>query len=645
MSKSARSELASSEDSAARALLSLRAARPDAERADLLRDPDTAEAMYESVRGLAAGLVFIFLLFAIYRLTLDDSPGRNWIVTFDFGVALVSALSFWLIQRRALPVPAAHPLAVALGLLVAANTSASVLLQGEGSDLRYMQAIVIGGGAFALSGRALAVLLIGTVLMAFPVADIVFRDDALLDFAVMQLSTSALSIVLCHGRLRSQRRLLSLRQRAQEAAVELQCALDRAEREFAERQQTEAKRRELEDQLRQAQKLEALGTLAGGIAHDMNNVLGSITAIASTTLETLPKSTAAHQELADILSAARRGATLTRNILGFARRGPTQTAAFRIDPVVKELESLLQRTLPKLISVRVDCEAGDSWIQGDAGQLGHLLMNLCLNSADAIGEQGAIVVSTRLRQLDGTESYGTGPGGFVEIAVTDNGRGIAEEVLPRVFEPYFSTKSQAEHSGLGLSMVYGTVQQHRGGIAIESRPGAGTRVSVVFPTRPAPSGVPQLKATRVLKVDPEKNLLLFVNDEPLLRRAGQRMAKSLGFEAVTAVNGRDALEVFYRERARIAAVVLDVAMPVMSGEQCFVELRKLDAGLPTVFASGFAKNHDLQALLEEPQTRFVSKPYERETLADALAVVLAAECHADPSAESSTARSGYLPSA
>jgi signal transduction histidine kinase/FixJ family two-component response regulator len=643
MSKSARNEPASSERS--RALISQRAARPDAERADLLSDPDTAEAMYESVRGLAAGLVFIFLVFATYRLTLDDTPGRSWIVTIDFAVMLLSALSFWLLQRRALPVPAAHPLAVALGLLVAANTSASVLLQGEGSDLRYMQAIVIGGGAFALSGRALAVLLIGTVLMAFPVADIVLSDDALLDFAVMQLSTSALSIVLCHGRLRSQRRLLSLRQRAQEAAVDLQRALDRAESEFAERQQTEGKRRELEDQLRQAQKLEALGTLAGGIAHDMNNVLGSITAIASTTLETLPKSTPAHQELADILSAARRGATLTRNILGFARRGPTEMAAFRIDPVVQELESLLQRTLPKLISVRVECHATDSWIQGDAGQLGHLLMNLCLNSADAIDEQGTIVVSTRLRNLDGTESYGTGPGTFVEIAVTDDGHGIAEEILPRVFEPYFSTKSQTEHSGFGLSMVYGTVQQHRGGIAIESRPGSGTRVSVVLPTRPAPSSVPTVKTARVLSVDPKKNLLLFVDDEPLLRRAGERMAKSLGFEAVTAINGRDALEVFYRERARIAAIVLDVAMPVMSGEQCFLELRKLDPALPTVFASGFAKNHDLQALLAEPRTRFVSKPYERESLADALAVVLAATRHADPSAEPLRARSGSLPSA
>jgi signal transduction histidine kinase/CheY-like chemotaxis protein len=590
---------------------------------DLLDDPSTREGMYESVRSLCAGLVFIFVGFTLYRVHEIDVPPAKLLMVLDTAVWVIAAFCLWLMHRRRLPVPLAHPLAVALGLLVAANTSATVVLQGEGSDLRYIQAVVIGGGALALSGRSLTVLLLGTALLALPAAHAVSTRDELLDFVVMQITTSFLAVALCHGRLRNQRRMVALRRRTEQTALDLREALARAEREFAEHQRTEARRSELEEQLRQAQKLEALGTLAGGIAHDMNNVLGSITAIASTTLESLPPGSGTHQELSDVLSAARRGATLTRNILSFARRGPTHTSSFRIDAAVHDLESLLQRTLPKRIQVRVECGADEVWVEGDAGQIGHLLMNLCLNSADAIEGTGSITVGTRFVELGSdVHGYGTPPGSYVEIAVTDDGRGIAPEVLPRVFEPYFSTKTQTEHSGLGLSMVYGTVQQHRGGISIKSDVGRGTTVSVVLPTRPRPSSVPKIKSARPVPVDPQRNVLLFVDDEPLLRRAGKRMAKSLGFEALTAANGREALEIHASEPSRIAAVVLDVAMPVMSGEECFKELRLRDPELPVVFASGFSKDHDIQALLLEPRTRYVSKPYERDSLAQALTAAL-----------------------
>ena len=267
----------------------------------------------------------------------------------------------------------------------------------------------------------------------------------------------------------------------------------------------------------------------------MNNVLGSITAIASTTLETLPKSTAAHQELGDILSAARRGATLTRNVLsllGAARLRRRHSHR----PRGQGTRVAAAATLPKSISVRVECQAGDSSIQGDAGELGHLLMNLCLNSADAIDERGTIVVSTRLRQLDGTEGAGAGAGS----SSRSRSLTMATESPRRSYPGYSNpTFRQVASRTLGFWAVDGlrhgaTVprgQRHRGRLGRHSGQRGLAHAADAFERAEAQGGArPQGQ--------PGENLLLFVDDEPLLRRAGRRMAKSLGFEAVTAVNGQ-----------------------------------------------------------------------------------------------------------
>jgi signal transduction histidine kinase len=339
------------------------------------------------------------------------------------------------------------------GLLVASNTAVSVVIQGEGSDLRYMQAVVLGAGAIALSGRAFVILLLGTAAMGVPAALAVCTRDQFMDFVVMQTATSMFSVALCYTRLPAQKKLLQLRQTAAGTAVDLGHVLARAEQAFAEHQHSDERRRELEEQLRQSQKLEALGTLAGGVAHDMNNVLGTITVIASAALRSSDEGSLLRQDLTDISEAARRGATLTRNILSFSRRGPAHRAPFRVDEVVAEVETLLARTLPKHVTLAADCQAKDTWVTGDAGQIAHLLTNLCLNAADAIEHQGDIRVRTRVIQLNIEQAtkLGVVAGSHVEMTVIDDGRGIAPDVLPRVFEPYFSTKEESRHAGLGLA--------------------------------------------------------------------------------------------------------------------------------------------------------------------------------------------------
>jgi signal transduction histidine kinase/CheY-like chemotaxis protein len=583
-----------------------------------------AEATYDVVRGVAGGLVLVFSGFTLYHLTADPGAACGLVMALDQVVLVAAVLAFWLMLRRKIPIDWAHSVTVLFGWLVAANVATSVIVQGEGSDLQYMQATVIGAGAIVLSSRAFALILSGTAAMALPAAAVVCPRDQLIDFVVMQSTTSLVSIALYYTRLRSQKKLLMLRQRTAQTAAELGRALARAEHEFAEHERSDQKRRELEEQLRQAQKLEALGTLAGGVAHDMNNVLGAITAIASTALEAHSVDSEAHQELVDVLQTARRGETLTRNILSFARRGPTQSVPFRVDAVVVDIETLLKRTLPKHIMLTVDCQAGECWVDGDAGQIGHLLTNLCLNSADAIEGRGQIQVSTRPVELDGDQAdkLGTAAGSHVELSVSDDGQGIAAEVLTRVFEPYFSTKLQQPHSGLGLSMVYGTVQQHKGSIAIRSTVGQGTTVTVFLPTLAHAPSESKVRRCHGTQVGPVRKHLLFVDDEPMLRRAGERIAKSLGFEVLVACDGREALGLFSEHRSRVGAVVLDVAMPVMSGAECCRTLRQWDSALPIVLVSGFPKDHDIQTLLENAHTRYVRKPYDRDELAEALVAVL-----------------------
>jgi len=593
---------------------------------DLLSDRDTAEATYQVIRGLAGGLVLVYLAFTLYHATADTGSAAKMVTLVDQLPLLASLLAFVLMAKRKIPTQWAHAVAVTLGLLVAFNTAISVVIQGEGSDLRYMQAVVLGAGAVALSGRAFVILLLGTAIMGVPSALAVCTRRELMDFVVMQTATSMFGVALFYTRLPSQKKLLRLRQRAAQNAIELRHALERAEHAFAEHQRSDDRRRELEEQLRQAQKLDALGTLAGGIAHDMNNVLGTITVIASAALRATAEDSPTHQDLADITEAARQGATLTRNILSFSRRGTSHGAPFYVDEVVAEVETLLTRTLPKHVTLTTDCQARSAWVSGEPGQIAHLLTNLCLNSADAIMHHGRVLVRTRTVELDLQQatSLGTAPGLHIELTVIDDGRGIAPEVLPRVLEPYFSTKEGGQHAGLGLAMVYGTVQQHHGGIAIQSVVGEGTTVRVVLPaTRGAPSAK-SVQGLCAVKIDPSLNHLLFVDDEPMIRQGGQRIAVSLGFEVLMASDGREALQVFSKHGLQIGAVILDVAMPGMNGADCCRALRQLAPTLPIVLTSGFPKDLDIQSLLENPHTRYVRKPYDQEDLAEALAAVIGA---------------------
>ena len=461
---------------------------------------------------------------------------------------------------------------------------------------------------FAVRGTAFpifAFLLIGTAVVTLVVHEII--TSFLLDLEGMRL-----------------------RDRARE--LELSKALDSARHELAEREHAEQANARLREQLLHAQKLEAVGTLAGGVAHDMNNMLAAIVGIAETLREDAEPATAA--AMTEVLEAAHRGAALTRNLMGFSRRGSYRKSPVAVSAVIDGVVKLLRHQLAAQIEVVV-VGASDARVDGDAAQLTQAVVNLCLNAADAMAGGGQLRLEVGVQDVasDEAQALAVAPGRYVTIRVIDNGGGMGADVLSRIFEPFFTTKPQGSGTGLGLAMVYGTMKTHDGAVTAASELGHGTTMTLLLPalaTSPvATSPAPARLAGRAAG---DGGVILVVDDEPAVRAGTTRYLERAGYQVVTAGNGREAVEVYERMPGKIAAVVLDMSMPVMGGAACFAELRRLDPDARVVVASGYAPEQEVQTCLEHGATAFLEKPFSRAQLLDALAPALQGARHSEAAA-------------
>jgi signal transduction histidine kinase/CheY-like chemotaxis protein len=370
----------------------------------------------------------------------------------------------------------------------------------------------------------------------------------------------------------------------------------------------ERARADSEKQLHRAQRLEAIGTLAGGIAHDFNNLVFGIKLIAGelAASEQDPKTRAALELIDEITE---RSATLTKALLGFARRGKHRAVPVALDDLIEALRELFVRTLLG-IDFNIELAARDrATVIGDRAQLEQIVMNLVVNARDALQGQGdgRVVVRTR------------NDGDRVVLEVADNGPGIPAAIRDRVFEPYFTTKSKgAQGAGLGLATVYGIVESHHGAIEIDDGlAGRGATLRVKLPA--SPHAAPREFIPAMPTPKPGSGLVLVVDDDAVVRRALATTLQSIGYGAIEAGGGAEALEVYRRRRSEIIAVLLDMIMPGMTGAATFGALRELDPEVPVLLMSGHTTNEEAQALIDSGARGFVVKPYSADELARALA--------------------------
>lgn len=385
-------------------------------------------------------------------------------------------------------------------------------------------------------------------------------------------------------------------------------------------------RRQLEEQFRQAQKMEAVGQLTGGIAHDFNNLLTVILGCSEFLGEEVKENPRLHRMAQMILEAAQRGADLTHRMLAFARRQALQPKPVDINRMLTNMESFLRRTLSADIDLKVIQSGEDCTALVDLTQLENALLNLCVNARDAMPEGGKLIVETGSATLDSSyaeQNADVTPGQYILIAVSDTGCGIRPENLERVFDPFFTTKEVGKGTGLGLSMVYGFAKQSHGHVKIYSEPGHGTSVKLYLPKADQESEPSDQEATLIADLQGSEFILL-VEDNASVREFAKAQLLYLGYRVEEAANGKDALAVL-REHKDIALLFTDVVMPGgLNGNELALEARKLYPSLKVLFCSGYAENAIFHMGLMDKDVQLLNKPYSRLQLARRIRGILTA---------------------
>jgi PAS domain S-box-containing protein len=395
-----------------------------------------------------------------------------------------------------------------------------------------------------------------------------------------------------------------------------------------------SQRRRLEDQLRQAQKMEAIGRLAGGVAHDFNNLLAAIMGHGELLLRRLDPSHAHHRHVEAIQKAATRGALLTRQLLAFSRKEVLTPRVLDIHLVVAEMEEMLRRLIGEHIELVIVLGERPVQVRADRGQLEQVIMNLAVNARDAMADGGVLTVEVASLDLDGPAGGGpsrTGP--CVTIAVTDTGCGMDAPTAARIFEPFFTTKEQGKGTGLGLSMVYGIVEQSGGRIQVASAPGRGTTFTVFLPRLDAQPGAQGGEAATPMSVRGTETVLL-AEDEPAVRAVAREALENQGYRVIEAANGVDALAAARAHSGPLHLLVTDMVMPRMGGRELAQRLLAERPGLRVLFMSGYTDDATVRQGVSEATSAFLQKPFAMSAFARKVRDTLdAAPAQADDGAE------------
>ncbi|MFW6147243.1 MAG: PAS domain S-box protein [Thermodesulfobacteriota bacterium] len=395
-------------------------------------------------------------------------------------------------------------------------------------------------------------------------------------------------------------------------------------RDITERKRAEEEKRRLEAQLARAQRMEAVGTLAGGVAHDFNNILAAIVGYVELSMLHDIEDTVVKQNLKEVLMAGKRAKDLVNQILTFSRQSQNELKPVDITPIAKETLKLLRVSLPTSIEITQHLEADIGAIEANPTQIHQVLMNLCTNAAHALGEEGgSLEVSITKVDIDAPPEpldLDVGPGPYVKMSVRDTGHGMTSQVVEKIFDPYFSTKEKDKGSGLGLAVVHGIVKSHRGGIYVKSQPGMGTCFDVYFPRIEQKKELTNPETAQSFPAGHER--VLFVDDDQALVHIAAEMLSHLGYDVKTAMGSNEALEFFRANPKGFDLVITDMSMPNMMGDTLSKEIMRIRPDIPIILCTGFSERISEEKAKAIGIKDFLMKPLAMGDLARRIRSVL-----------------------
>ena len=567
---------------------------------------------------MAAVASGIMLAFLVYNLVDFPPRIREIMAVHDAVTAFVCAAIWWAIRTDRVAESQAHGIATGMMVLIASNILLAMWLLREPYHAIYICVLLVGAGASMTSvrwgGISVAALWIATV----PVLTSVASANESVRYLAMMAATTAVSIALIVLRARNLRvlehfdtverqqrlalndALADLDAKVSQRTAELQAANAALQLEIEERARAEREARELSEKLLHAQRLESLGRLAGGVAHDFNNLLTVIQGNLHLTLEQLPTN-GTHEPIHDAIGASERAAQLTKQLLAFGRKQVIERRVFDMGKLVEDLSRILQRALGDRVELQIHVNGSDLRVDGDPNQIEVVLMNLVVNARDAMPTGG--VCSIHLERTILNDSA------FVRLQVRDTGVGMDGTTRQRLFEPFFTTKRTGEGTGLGLSTVYGVVQQHGGSISVLSEEGQGATFDVFMPIATSLLHQPSASDTTRLQATGSETVLL-VEDEAAVRRVGERFLRRHGYNVLVASSAAEALDLATLD-ITIDLLFTDVMMPGVSGFELADRLRDMRPSIKVMFVSGYTGDY-LESLAGElpAGSVFVSKPYD-----------------------------------
>ncbi|MEK7704600.1 MAG: response regulator [Myxococcota bacterium] len=390
--------------------------------------------------------------------------------------------------------------------------------------------------------------------------------------------------------------------------------------DVTERHRAAHEREGLQSQLAQAQKMEAIGTLAGGIAHDFNNILGGVLGTLSLLDHEGGEDGAHHGDFRDMMAMVNRGVDLTKQLLGFARRGKYDVRPLDLAQVVAKTSSMFGRTRSD-ITIRLETASGLYPVLMDHTQLEQVLLNLFVNAGQAMPDGGSLLVRASDVELVAADvaPHDIAPGRFAKLSVLDTGVGMDPPTQARIFEPFFTTKGPGHGTGLGLASVYGIVKNHGGFVTVESTLGRGSTFDLFLPST---DPLPVAATIRMAPIRRGTETILVVDDEEMIVKVVSRLLRSIGYEVLSATGGKQAVELLRSHRGTISLVILDMIMPEMSGRQTYDALQEIAPGIKVLLSTGYSINGQAQEMLARGCNGFIQKPFDAAALSEKLREIL-----------------------